>query len=298
MTKILITGANSFIGTNFIEFSQYNDIEEISLHDNRPEDIDYNGYDVILHLAAIVHHSQKISDSLYKQVNKDLCIKVAEQAKKAGVRQFIFLSSIKVYGEFNPESTVRNEDSLCIPDDSYGKSKYEAETELKKLESPTFTVSIIRPPLVYGCGVKANMLNLVNLIRSFPVLPFGKIENRRNFIYVENLVKFIDRIIDLQVSGIFIAKDDETLSTTELILLIAKCLNRKVLLFKLPKILVKLGIYLKPSVFERLFGSLEFENKKTKNILSFSPPYSSEEGIRKWLCKSMDLVPGVEESPS
>jgi nucleoside-diphosphate-sugar epimerase len=283
MTKILITGANSFIGTNFSKFSTYKDIEEISLHDNRPEDIDYGKYDVILHLAAIVHHSRKIPESLYMKVNKDLCLQVAEHAKKAGVKQFVFLSSLKVYGDFASDSQVRNEDSRCFPDEAYGRSKYEAETGLKKLEDTAFTVSIIRPPVVYGDGVKANMMSLVNLVRSFPVLPFGNISNKRNFVYIENLVKFIDRIIEKRASGIYIAKDEGTLSTTELILLLAKYLDRKVILFKLPEIFIKLGIFFKPAIFDRLFGSSEFENSKTKRELNISAPFSSEEGINKWM---------------
>ena len=138
MTKVLITGANSFVGTNFRKFSQYTDIEEISLFDTRPEDIEFSKYDVVLHLAAIVHQSKKIAEAEYFRVNRDLCLRVAEQAKKRGIRQFVFLSTLKVYGEFVNGSELRNEDSECFPDDAYGKSKYSAEIGLKKLEDETF----------------------------------------------------------------------------------------------------------------------------------------------------------------
>lgn len=281
--KILITGTNSFIGTNFRKFSKYTDIEEVSLSKNRPEDIDYSKYDIVLHLAAIVHQSKKIPDNTYFEVNKDLCLQVAEYAKKGGIKQFIFISSLKVYGEFIPDSKLRNEDSKCFPDDAYGMSKYEAEIGLRKLEDSNFTISIIRPPLVYGDGVKANMLSIVKLIESFPLLPFGNIYNKRNFIYTENLVGFIERIIEKRASGIFIAKDEGALSTTELVLYLSKYLDRKVILFKLPGIIIRICTYLKPGIFERLFGSLVFDNSKTKKELNYSPPYSSEEGIKKWL---------------
>ena len=283
MIKVLITGANSFVGKNFRKFSKYKDIKEISLYENKPEDIDFSKYEVILHLAAIVHQSKKIRESEYFMVNKDLSLKVAELAKKAGIKQFVYLSTLKVHGGYIPGYAVRNENSECYPEDAYGKSKYEAEIGLKKLENVDFTVSIIRPPLVYGEGVRANMLSLVKLIESFPLLPFGNIFNKRNFIYIENLVGFIDRIIEKRASGVFIAKDEGCLSTTELVYYLSKYLDRKVTLFKLPKIFIRIYTYFRPDIFERLFGSLEFDNSKTKKTLNYTPPYSSEEGIKKWL---------------
>ncbi|MCX6254225.1 MAG: NAD-dependent epimerase/dehydratase family protein, partial [Bacteroidia bacterium] len=203
MSKILITGSNSFVGTNFRKFSQYKEIDEISLFNNNPEDIDFSRYDVVLHLAAIVHQSKKIPESEYFNVNRDLCLRIAENAKKAGIKQFVFLSTLKVYGDFVPDLDLRNENSRCFPNDAYGKSKYEAEIGLKKFEDVNFTVSIIRTPLVYGEGVRANMLSIIKLVDSFPLLPFGKISNKRNFTYIENLVGFIDRIIEKKASGTF-----------------------------------------------------------------------------------------------
>lgn len=283
MTKILITGANSFVGTNLRRFSQFKDIDEISLHENKPEDIDFNKYQVIVHVAAIVHQSKKISESEYFQVNCDLCLRTAESAKKAGITQFVFLSTLKVYGDLVNNSELRNENSRCIPDDAYGKSKYEAEIGLKNLEDPTFIVSIIRPPVVYGEGVIANMLSIVKIIELFPLLPLNCINNRRNFIYIENLVGFIDRIIEKKASGVFIVKDEGVLSTTELVYYLSKSLGRKVTLFKLPEIFGRIGVRIFPSVFGRLFGSLEFDNAKTIKELNYTPPYSTEEGIKKWI---------------
>jgi nucleoside-diphosphate-sugar epimerase len=283
MTRILITGANSFVGTNFRKLTKYKDIKEISLSEKEPENIDFNEFDVVLHLAAIVHQSRHIPESTYFTVNKDLCLRVAENAKRGGIKQFVFLSSLKVYGEYNLDSVRRNEDSQCYPDDAYGRSKYEAEIGLRKLEDANFIISIIRPPLVYGEGVKANMLSLIKLVESYPLLPFAGIDNKRNFIYTENLIGFIERIIENRASGIFIAKDEGTLSTTELVYIISKSLGRKVVLFKLPKIIIRIGTYLRPGVFDRLYGSLEFDNSKTKKVLNYNPTYSSEEGIKKWL---------------
>jgi nucleoside-diphosphate-sugar epimerase len=283
MTKILITGSNSFIGTNFRRFSKYREIEEVSLSQNKTENIGYSRYDVILHLAAIVHQSKKITDNEYFRVNRDLCLKVAENAKKAGVRQFVFLSTLKVYGDIISDHYLRTENSTCFPDDSYGKSKYEAEIGLKKMENDNFTISIIRPSLVYGIGVKSNMLSIVKLIEFFPILPLGSISNKRNFIYTENLVGFIDRIIEKKASGVFIAKDDDAISTTQLASYLAESLDRKVTLFKLPKFFISAGTFLLPSAFSRLFGSFDFDNSETKKILNYTPYYSTEQGIKKWL---------------
>lgn len=281
MVKVLITGANSFVGTNFRKFSKFKDIEEISLQKNNPEDIDYSKYDVVLHLAAIVHQSKKTPASEYFKVNRDLCLRVAEQARKSGIRHFIFLSTLKVYGGFVKGTGLRNEYSECFPEDAYGKSKYAAEKDLKKLEDESFTVSIIRTPLVYGEGVKANMISLVKLIERFPVLPFGKIDNKRNFMFAENLVGYIDRIIEKRASGVFITMDERAYSTTELVTNISKSLGKNVILFKIPGVFLKLGYFIAAEKIDRLFGSLEFENKRTRQELDYDPPFSTEEGIKK-----------------
>ena len=283
MAKVLITGANSFIGSNFRKYSHYNDVDEISLRENRPENIDFSRYDVVLHLAAIVHQSKKIPESEYFKVNRDLCLQVAEYAKKAGIKQFVFLSTCKVYGDFVSGSELWNENSECFPDDAYSRSKYEAEIGLKKIEDDNFTVSIIRTPLVYGEGVKANMISLVKLVDPFPILPLRKIKNKKNFTYSENIVGFIDRIIEKRASGIFIAKDENAISTSELIIILSKYLGKKTVLFKLPDILIKIGTFFIPRIFDRLYGSQEFDNSKTKMELNYKPPFSTEEGIKKMI---------------
>ena len=172
MNKILITGTNSFVGTNFMKYSKYREIDEVSLFDKNPEDIDFKGYDVIIHLVAIVHQTIKIPEDQYFKVNRDLCIEVAKHAKKAGVKQFVFLSTVKVYGKFIKGYSYWNEKSPCFPDDAYGKSKYAAEIALKELNDKDFTVSIVRTPLVYGEGVKANMLSILKLVKKsqFPAI--------------------------------------------------------------------------------------------------------------------------------
>src|SRR4030042_643533 len=214
MPRILITGTNSFIGNNFIHFSRYKSFEVVSLIIKKPQEINFSGFDVVLHLTAIVHQSKKIAREEYFKINRDLCITVAQNAKAAGVKQFIQLSTIKVYGEFTSQLKLWDENSTCLPGDYYGKSKYEAEQSLKKIETPDFVVSVIRTPVVYGEGVKANMLRLIKLVDKWPLLPFGKVSNKRNYPYSENLVGYIDKIIEKRISGTFIAMDNDPISTT------------------------------------------------------------------------------------
>jgi len=281
MTKVLITGTHSFVGNNFRKYSKFSDIEEISLFENKPEEIEFDRFDVVLHLAAIVHQSKDTPESEYFRVNRDLCLRVAEQSKKSGIKHFIFLSTVKVYGEHYTGTWLRNENSNCNPEDAYGKSKLEAEKGLKKLEDSEFRVSIIRTPLVYGEGVKANMLSLTKLVDILPLLPLGNLKNKRNFTFAGNLVGYIDRIIEKNASGTFIAMDENAISTSELLSMISKYLGKRTVLFRLPSLFVKIAGLVYPEIIERLYGSLEFENLKTKAALSYRPPFTTEEGIKK-----------------
>jgi UDP-glucose 4-epimerase len=281
MVKILITGSNSYVGKNFIRNSIYSDCDEVSLLNNNPKNIDFEKYDTVLHIAAIVHQSKTIPEEEYFRVNRDLCIEVAKFAKESGVHQFVFLSTVKVYGEFNPDSGPWTETSECHPDDPYGRSKYEAEIELRKMEDDGFAVSVIRTPLVYGQEVKANMLSIMRLVDKMCILPFKNVNNKRSFTYAKNLIGFIDRIIEKRASGVFIAMDSDPLSTTQLVQFIARYLNKKVILISIPKPLISLGKRLVPKIFDRLYGSFEMENSVTLQSLDFTPQYSSEEGIRE-----------------
>ena len=286
--KILITGKNSFVGRNFISLSKSRDVDEVSLFDNNPEKIDFGKYNIVIHLVAIVHQKKTIPESQYFIINRDLCLKVAELAKKAGVKQFIFLSTVKVYGKFIPGSEPWNEESKCLPEDAYGKSKYEAELALKELEDDSFTISIIRTPLVYGEHVRANMLSIMKLVKWTHILPFKNVNNRRNFTGAENLVSFIDRIIEKRASGIFIAMDEKAISTSELVRMIAENMGKKIIFFKVPDFIIKIGMTVLPNIFDRLYGSFEMDNSKTLKVLDFKPPVPINEGIKK-MVKSFKL---------
>lgn len=277
MKNILITGANGFVGKYFISkyISKYN-IKEFSFLNNSFNDLDLNSISIIVHLSALVHQMGGATKEEYEKINVEQTIVLAKKAKLSGVNHFVFMSTIKVYGE--ETSFIYKENSVCQPEDEYGRSKYKAEIELLELEDDTFKVSIIRTPIVYGAGVKANIKSLISLVSKVSILPFQNTNNKRSMVFIGNLCYLIDTIITKEKSGIFLACDDETVSTSKFIELIGKSLNKRTLLVKVPffESLLKL---IKPNFYKRLYGSLEVDNALTKEVLGFKNPYTIEEGI-------------------
>jgi nucleoside-diphosphate-sugar epimerase len=278
MKKLLITGSSGFVGSYFInKYKEKYNIKTFSFLKDDINTLDCNDIDVVFHLSALVHQMGGSSAEEYEKVNVTQTLQLAKKAKESGVKHFIFMSTVKVYGE--ETSSVYTETTICNPEDEYGKSKLKAELELVKLEDENFKISILRTPIIYGYGVKANIKNLVNLVNKVSVLPFGKIENKRSMVYIGNICHLVDEIITQQKEGILLASDDEPLSTSRLIELIAKNLDKKVYLIKIPFFESLLKI-LKPSFYKRLYGSLEVDNTITKEKLNLKNPYSVEEGIR------------------
>ncbi|PKN15337.1 MAG: epimerase [Deltaproteobacteria bacterium HGW-Deltaproteobacteria-24] len=274
---ILVTGASGFVGSYFVKiYSSKYKIKTFSFRKDNIDILDCTDVDVVFHLSALVHQMGGASSKEYERVNVTQTLTLAKKCKESGVKRFIFMSTVKVYGE--ETNGIYTEESECHPEDEYGKSKLKAELELQKLQNESFKVSIIRTPIVYGYGVKANIKNLVGLVNKIPVLPFGKIKNKRSLVYIGNLCHMVDVVIEQQKSGIFLASDNESLSTTRLITLIAKSSKKKVYLIKIPffENLLKM---IKPSFHKRLYGSLEVDNRSTKQKLNLKNPYSVEEGI-------------------
>ena len=278
MNKLLITGSNGFVGKYFInKYKNKYEIKTFSFLKDDINNLDCSDVNVVFHLSALVHQMSGASCEEYERVNVSQTLELAKKAKENGVKQFVFMSTVKVYGE--ETDSKYSENSICNPEDDYGKSKLKAELELQKLEDQDFKVSIIRTPIVYGYGVKANIKSLINLVNKVPLLPFGKIENKRSMVYIGNLCHLVDEIIIQKKSGIFLACDDEPLSTSKLIDLIAKNLAKKTYLIKIPFFESLLKI-LKPSFHKRLYGSLEIDNTITKEKLNLKNPYSVEDSVR------------------
>ncbi len=276
--RLLITGASGFIGNYFMKtYSDKYNISTFSFLKDDFQALDLKNTNAILHLSALVHQMGGASEEEYERVNVSQTLDLATKAKKSGVKHFVFMSSVKVYGE--ESSGVYTEKTICYPQDEYGKSKLKAEVELLKLEDETFKVSIIRTPIVYGYGVKANIKNLINLVKKVSVIPFGSIANKRSMVYIGNLCHLMNEVIRQEKSGVFLASDDKSVSTSGLISLIAQGLEKKVLLIKVPLFETILRL-LKPSFHKRLYGSLEVDNSLTKEKLNLTNPYSVEEGIK------------------
>jgi UDP-glucose 4-epimerase len=275
--KILLTGASGFVGTNFIKYAKGFEITPVDLRSKKIQDIDFSGIDTVLHLAALAHQTKPAPENEYYKINRDLAYSLAKKAKEGGVKHFIFMSTAKVFGETN--NSPWNENSPCEPKDAYAQSKLEAEKLIITLQNDAFKVAIIRPPLIYGAEIKANMLALVKLIKTYPILPFGGIQNKRHLVFVGNLIALLNSIINNYASGIFIACDPTPLSTSELINVIAEKLNKKILLIRIPNLLNRILLIIKPSLSDRLYGSFLLDNGLTCKKLNFTPPYSIEEGI-------------------
>lgn len=275
MMKLLLTGANGFVGSYFTrQYKDKYDIHVFSFLQDDFEALHIKGVDVVFHLSALVHQPNA-HEELYQKINVENTLQLAKKAKKEDVRHFIFMSTIAVYdGCLN--SIYEN--SKLNPITPYGKSKLEAERKLQELEGEGFMVSIIRPPMVYGHNAPGNIKSLMNLVEKVPILPFGNIENKRSFVYVGNLCALLECIIQKQQRGIFLVSDDKALSTTQLIQAIATVKKRSCWLFALP-FFPQLLKWLKPSFYKRLFESLEVDNRETKRLLAFENPYTVEEGI-------------------
>ena len=278
MNNLLLTGSNGFIGNYFInKYSNDYEINTFSFLNDDLKNLDLNDTYTILHLSALVHQMGGASREEYERVNVIQTLELAKKAKESGVGHFIFMSSVKVYGE--ESITTYTEKTKCYPEDEYGKSKLRAEDELLKLQDDNFIVSIIRTPIVYGYWVKANVKSLVSLVNKVSILPFGGIDNRRSMVYIGNLCHLVDIIVQKKKSGIFLVADDKPLSTTKLIELIAKELNKKVYLVNIPLFPWLLKTF-KPSFYKRLYESLEVDNTETKESLFLTNLYSIEDGIK------------------
>ena len=229
MKKILITGANSYIGVSVERYlsrwpEQYR-VDTIDMVDGAWRNADFGGYDALLHVAGLVHQPQTKNDpaqaEAYDRINHLLAVETARKAKAEGVGQFVFLSSASVYGLNAPVGKVVmiTEDTPLNPTDNYGISKKNAEEGLQKLQDDHFKIAIVRPPMIYGKGCKGNYQAMAKLARKLPVFP--KVDNQRSMLYIENLAEFIRLLIDDEAEGIFCPQNQEYVNTSDMVNLIA-----------------------------------------------------------------------------
>lgn len=315
--KVLVTGANGFIGQYLCTVLKEIGMEVVAVfHSRRPDQENEHinavfektidgttnwteelvGVDVVIHLAARAHvTNERGADDLakYRKINVEGTRCLAQHASRSGVRRFLFLSSIKVNGErtFDEPFSASQPPN---PEDSYGITKMEAEDVLKEVESvDRMEVVIIRPPLVYGPGVKGNLLALVNLVKRGVPLPFGALNNRRDLISIYNLCDLI-RVCILHPAApgnTFLVSDNEAISTRELIRYIARGLGRNARLFFIPIWVLRFvaGIFGKTGKLEKLSGNLQIDISSTQRLLDWSPPFKVAESFQKMYGKGQEL---------
>jgi UDP-glucose 4-epimerase len=253
--KILITGARSFVGTSLARWlGQWPDnytVSSVDLRGNEWRDKDFHSYDVIYHVAAIVHTKEKDANQ-YFRVNKNLAVEVAIKAKEEGVGQFIFLSTMGVYGK---ETGAIDGQTATNPRTPYAQSKLESEGLLNALCDASFKVVILRPPLVYGRNCKGNYPKLSGLALRLPLVP--TIRNQRSMIFIDNLSEFVRLAIDRELDGLFFPQNKQYVETTELMQSIARVHSKRLRLVNGLTAFVSLGIILSATI-GKVFGSLTY----------------------------------------
>lgn len=260
MKRILITGANSYIGTSFEHWlTKYPDryiVDTVDMVDGSWRNKDFSPYDVVFHVAGIAHVSSdpKLKD-LYFKVNRDLAIETAKKAKSESVKQFIFMSSIIVYGDASKNKRVINKDTSPSPSNFYGESKLQAEEGLRALDDENFKIVILRPPMIYGKGCKGNYPKLSKAARILPIFP--DIDNERSMLHIDNLCEFIRLMIDNEERGIFFPQNAEYVKTSEMVRLIAEANGKKIKLTKAFNPIIKrmYGI----NIVNKVFGNLVYD---------------------------------------
>lgn len=262
MIDLLITGKSSFIGgavrERLAEFPEKYRVETISVRGDEWKKTGFAGYDALLHAAGIAHISPDPSlEEAYYRINRDLTIEIAKRAKADGVKHFIFLSSMIVYGEASAAGTRAriHRDTPPAPANAYGKSKLEAEKGVLALEGEGFKVTIIRPCMVYGKGCKGNYNALAKLAKRFPVFP--KFVNERSVLYAGNLAECVRLILDGGMGGIFYPQDEKIVSVAELVEMIAEAHGKRKLFLRCLNPLVKLmgG----RGIVRRAFGDMAYD---------------------------------------
>ncbi|MCB2385703.1 UDP-glucose 4-epimerase family protein [Thalassolituus alkanivorans] len=314
MAKIALTGASGFVGMAVVKqlmatkhqltplvrtitkSSPSNSIGVGNLDENTSYSQVLDEVNVVIHSAARAHiMKDEVADPLaeYRKVNVEGTLNFAKQAVAAGVKRFVYISSIKVNGESTAGLSAFTEADGAKPEDPYGVSKYEAEEGLRLLAQETgLEVVIIRPPLVYGPGVKANFLSLVKLSVTKLPLPFGAVNNKRSMVYVGNLVDLIVRCIDHPAAAneTFLVSDGEDVSLRNLVTYIRLCLGRSPRLLPVPVWLFKLAgaVTGKKGVVDRLVGDLQVDSSKARTLLEWEPPFTVSQGIEATVADFMN----------
>lgn len=266
MKKILITGANSYIGVSFENYlKQWSDqysVDTVDMIDGTWREKDFSSYDTVFHVAGIAHadtgHVSEERKAFYYKINTDLTVETAKKAKADGVKQFIFMSSAIVYGESASigKSKVITNNTNPFPANFYGDSKLQAENGILPLQDEDFNVIVLRPPMIYGKGSKGNYPVLSKLVKKLPFFPYVK--NERSMLYIENLCEFVRLMVVNEEHGIFHPQNSEYSSTAELVKMIAKAHGKKIFIIKGFGWALKIMSHI-TGLVNKAFGSMSYD---------------------------------------
>ena len=262
--KILLVGKDSYVGSHLKQYlgTENYTLDELNARDLVPDASMFRGWDTVVFLAAIVHQKETAENrELYYDVNRDLAIKTAEAAKEAGVRHFVIMSTMAVYGV---ETGVITKSTKAAPVTHYGSSKQQADEIIWARRDDSFMVTILRPPMVYGKGCHGNYQPLRSFVLTSPVFP--DYENHRSMIFIGNLCAFMKEVIDLGKEGVFFPQDSEYVCTSELVRRIAAENGRHIVMTRAFNPLISL---LQVSLIKKVFGSLTYEQTEPVSTYSF-----------------------------
>ncbi|WZL78856.1 NAD-dependent epimerase/dehydratase family protein [Eubacteriales bacterium mix99] len=261
MKKILITGADSYIGTSVEKWlgkdPEKYQVDTVDMRTDSWKEKDFSPYDVVFHVAGIAHVStDSKQEDLYFRVNRNLAVETAEKAKKDGVRQFIFMSSIIVYGDSTAGQSIIDQNTAPSPGNFYGDSKLQAEKGLRALQGDSFRVVILRPPMIYGKGSKGNYPKLAKAAQRLPIFP--DFDNQRSMLHIDNLCEFIRLMVENEESGLFFPQNREYVKTSEMVRLVAEAHGKKIKLVKAFNPIIR-GMLGRVGIVKKVFGNLVYQ---------------------------------------
>lgn len=287
MKRVLIIGKDSYIGTHIQDWlMQWGCcVEQLDVLHSDWKCYDYSSYDVIVSVAAIVHRPDCNDWKLYQKVNVDMPVGIAEKAKSQGVKMFIFLSSMAVYGvEKDLKRTVIDKKTPLHPKTMYGRSKLLAEEHLNRLQDADFDVIIVRPPNVYGKGCRGRYIEgFATITRMLPIIPMAYSNVKQSMLYIDNLSEFIKQAIELKLHGVFSLQDEISVSANEIFTIMANSFGKKIILSKFLGCFVYLFHFI--PLVRKVFGGVEYDTSLSniKNVNYVVVPFS--EGIRRTVSK-------------
>lgn len=278
MKKVLITGANSYIGMSFEKWMAKMhpgefEIDTLDMQDDAWRNEDLSKYDVVFHVAGIAHadigHVTEERKALYYRVNCDLAIETAEKVKNARVKQFVFMSSIIIYGDSAPlgKKKIIKKNTKPHPANFYGDSKWKADKGIRKLNSEDFHVAVLRPPMIYGKDSKGNYPVLSRLAKFLPIFP--KINNERSMLHIDNLCEFLFLLMESGEGGIYFPQNAEYVKTCEMVKEIAKCVGHRIWITKVLNLFVRIAGKIPGKIsgmVNKAFGNLVYEKSMSESF--------------------------------